>query len=161
MELSHKTDFVKVFMKNENFMRILIRFANGIVNSQDFGSVSQYSKRDNSDNPHGHLCVKQLSKATILERALADPDGVFVSHNPLVKFQTTFLNLDVYSVYIIYLFLNEHAPPISPQPQGLDSEKNIKLVLQLDKVIRNICRFLYFLTVKILYPPGKQHFPID
>lgn len=111
MELSHKTDFVKVFMKNENFRRILIRFANGIVNSQDFGSVSQYSKRDNSDNPHGHLCVKQLSKATILEHALADPDGVFVSHNPLVKFQTTFLNVDVYSVYIIYLFLNEHAPP--------------------------------------------------
>ena len=49
--------------------------------------------------------------ATILKHALADPDGVFVSHNPLVKFQTTFLNLDVYSVYIIYLYLNEHAPP--------------------------------------------------
>ena len=84
--------------------------------------------------------------ATILKHALADPDGVFVSHNPLVKFQTTFLNLDVYSVYIIYLYLNEHAPPphFSSTTGTRSREKYIKLVLQLDKVIRYICRFLYF-----------------
>ena len=68
-----------------------------------FVTVSQYAKRDNSDNPHGHL--------SILKHALANPDGVFVSHNPLFEFQTTFLNLDVYSVHTIYLFFNEHAPP--------------------------------------------------